>query len=140
MLTVFVLFAVVAGIGVRSIGETMQKDRPAKAATLFAADIEQAFAMAARERLPVKIHFDSLKRIYHIEDRADTTFKVKVRDLSSGDREVGFIRFTPSTFYIMPSGIATSTLTATFGYVGTKSTTRHIVVVSRTGAVTVNGR
>jgi len=140
MLTVFVLFAVVAAIGVRAMGETLQHDKPAKAANTFAADIEAAFSLAGRQRLPVRIHLDSAKRIYHMEDRTDTTFKLKARDLSAGDREVSYMRFNPANFYIMPSGLATSTLTAQFSYVGAKGTVSHTVTVSRTGSVTVDGR
>jgi type II secretory pathway pseudopilin PulG len=140
MLMVFVMFGVVVAVGVRAMGETLQHDRPAKAANVFAADIETAFSLAARQRLPIKVHLDSAKRVYHIEDRTDTLMKFKVRDLSTGDREVGFMRFSPDTFFVMPNGIATSTLTARFGYVGVKGTVTHIVQVSRTGMVTVDGR
>lgn len=140
MLTVFVLFAVVCGIGVRTIGETLQHDRPSKAANVFVADIEAAFSMAARQRSPVRIHADSARRLYEIDDRVDTTVKYKVRLLSSGDREVGYIRFNPTDFYIMPSGLATSTLTAQFGFVGAKATITNTVTVSRTGLVKINGK
>jgi Tfp pilus assembly protein FimT len=140
MLTVFVLFAVVVGIGMRSIGDTLQHDRPAKAANVFAADIEAAYSMAARQRSPVHLHVDSVKRLYEFMDRADTTIKYKVRRLDTGDREVGFIRFTPTDWYVMPSGLATSALTAQFGYVGANGTIRNTVTVSRTGLVKINGR
>jgi type II secretory pathway pseudopilin PulG len=140
ILTVFVLFACVTAIGVRSIGETLQHDRPSKAANLFAADIEMAYSMAARQRAPVRLHFDSVKRLYEFDDRTDTTVKYKVRTLSSGDREVGFMKFTPTDFYIMPSGLATSTLSAKFGFVGASGTITYTVDVSRTGLVKINGK
>jgi hypothetical protein len=63
-----------------------------------------------------------------------------VRTLSSGDREVGFMKFTPTDFYIMPSGLATSTLSAKFGFVGAKATITYTVDVSRTGLVKINGK
>jgi hypothetical protein len=140
MLTVFVLFAVVVGIGMRSIGETLQHDRPAKAANAFAADIEAAYSMAARQRSPVQLHVDSVKRLYEFMDRTDTTVKYKVRKLDEGEREVGFIKFTPTDFYVMPSGLATTPLTAKFGYVGTTGTITYTVTVSRTGLVKINGK
>ena len=140
MLTVFVLFAAVVGIGMRSIGNTLQHDRPAKAANLFAADIEAAYSMAARQRSPVQLHVDSAKRLYEFMDRADTTIKYKVRQLDQGEREVGFIKFTPNDFYVMPSGLATSALEAKFGYVGASGTITYTVTVSRTGLVKINGK
>jgi Tfp pilus assembly protein FimT len=140
MLTVFVLFACGVGIGMRSIGETLQHDRPSKAANAFAADVEAAYSMAARQRSPVQLHVDSVRRLYEFMDRADTTIKYKVRRLDSGDREVGFIKFTPTDWYVMPSGLATSTLSAQFGFVGAKATIRNTVTVSRTGLVKINGK
>jgi hypothetical protein len=88
----------------------------------------------------VQLHVDSAKRLYEFMDRADTTIKYKVRTLSSGDREVGFISFSPTDWYVMPSGLATGTLTARFGFVGAQATIRNTVTVSRTGLVKINGK
>jgi Tfp pilus assembly protein FimT len=140
VISVFIIFAIVAAIGVRAMGETLQHDRPGKAAQLFAADVEAAFSAAARQRVPIRIHADSANRIYHIEDRTDTTLKFKSRDLSTGDRQVGFIQFSPTSVSVMPSGIASAPFTAKFGFVGAKGTVTYTVSVTRTGLVTVNGR
>ena len=47
MLTVFVVFGAVAMISMRAVGDTLRRDRVAKASAIVGTDIEQAFAIAA---------------------------------------------------------------------------------------------
>ncbi len=131
-------------MGMRSLGETLSRDRLGKAGNVFASDMELAFSTAARQRSPVRLHVDSAKRLYELDDALDTLMKFKVRDLSSGDRQVGFISTRDTTVYIMPSGFAsnfsgTSTKdTVVFGYVGATSTSRSTVIMTRSGLITFN--
>ncbi len=137
MLFVFVLFAIVVRMGVRAMGTTLARDRTAKAAHTFASDIELAFATAARQRAPVRIRVDSVKRSYALQDATDTTVKYRERSFATGDLQVTSIKFTPWSFNVMPSGLATSTLTAVFTY-GTGSTAyKKTVTMQRAGLVKI---
>jgi Tfp pilus assembly protein FimT len=139
---VFVLFGLVMMMGMRSLGETLSRDRLGKAGTVFAADMELAFSTAARQRSPVRLHIDSVKRRYELVDPGDTTVKYKVRDLSAGEREVSFISTRDTLVDIMPSGFARPFIgnpmvdTVKFGYKGVSSTALYTVVMSRSGFTT----
>ena len=139
---VFVLFGLVMMMGMRSLGETLSRDRLGKAGNVFAADMELAFSTAARQRSPVRLHIDSLKRRYELVDAGDTTVKYKVRDLSTGDREVGFISTRDTLVDVMPSGFARPFTgnpmvdTVKFGYRGVSSTSLYTVVMTRSGFTT----
>lgn len=144
ILFVFVLFGLVMMMGMRSLGETLNRDRLGKAGNVFASDMELAFSTAARQRSPVRFHVDSAKRLYELDDALDTLMKFKVRNLGSGDREVGFISTRDTTLYIMPSGFVASFSgtsikdTVVFGYVGVSSTSRSTVIMTRSGLITFN--
>ena len=53
LLIVFIVFGLVVMISIRSVGDTIRRERASKAASILGADIEQAFAIAARQRRPV---------------------------------------------------------------------------------------
>jgi Tfp pilus assembly protein FimT len=141
---VFVLFGLVMMMGMRSLGETLSRDRLGKAGNVFASDMELAFSTAARQRSPVRLHVDSAKRRYELVDATDTSMKFKVRDLSTGDREVGFIHTRDTLVDVMPSGFARPFKddlpfdTVTFGYVGVSKTSMSKVVMTRSGLITFN--
>src|SRR5262245_2730257 len=62
LLIVFVVFGLVVMISIRPVGDTLRRDRASKAANILGADIEQAFAIAARQRMPVAMILnDSLR-------------------------------------------------------------------------------
>lgn len=137
MLVVFVLFAGVVVIAVRSLGTTLGRDRLGKAANVFGADIELAFSTAARQRVPVVIRVDSLTRAYALMDATDTTVKFRNRSFASGDNEVGFLRFSPWKLQVMPSGLATSTFSAEFGVVSAGVTYKKTLTMTRSGLVKI---
>ena len=58
MLVVFVVFGAVMAISVPAVGDTLRRNRVAKIGAVLSADIEQAFAIAARQREPVRMVVD----------------------------------------------------------------------------------
>ena len=132
---VLVIAGIVMTFAIRSSGETLRRDRVAKVATIVGADLEQAFSIAARQRSPVRVRFDSVRRTFSISERADTTFKFKQRALSSGDLAVDFLSASPSSFDIMPTGLATSTLRLSLGVTTNDSTFRRTINMTRAGLV-----
>ena len=73
LLIVFVVFGLVVMISIRSVGDTIRRERTAKAANILGQDIEQAFAVAARQRMPVIIALNRANKTVSIVDRASTT-------------------------------------------------------------------
>ena len=111
MLVVFVVFGAVAMISVRAVGDTLRRDRVSKAGAIIGADIEQAFAIAARQRLPVRMLVDRVNRKFTIVDRNTPTLIYKTRSFSSSSEfALDSLVSNRDTVDIMPNGIATDSL------------------------------
>ena len=140
MLVVFVVFGATAMIAIRSVGDTLKRNRVAKTAAVLSADLEQAFAIAARQRTPVRLLMSSSRLTFSIADRADTTFKYRSRALSSGDFSVDTFQSSLSALDVMPNGLATDTLKLTLGVVSGSNTYTRTIRVTRGGLVRVNNQ
>ena len=111
LLVVFVVFAAVAAISLRSVGDTIRRDRVAKVGAIVGSDIEQAFSIAARQRLPVRMLVDRPNKTFTIVDRNTPTLIYKTRSFArSGDYSVDSLWSNRDTIDIMPNGLATDTL------------------------------
>lgn len=115
MLIVFVVFAAVVTISIRSVGDTLRRDRVSKVAAILSTDVEQAFALAARQRVPIRIKIVPTLRRFTIEDRADSTVRYRIRSFATGDLSLDFIATNDTILDIMPSGLSTDTLNLTLG-------------------------
>ena len=112
---VFVLVGIVMAIAIRSVGDTIRRDRVNKAVAIVSADLEQAFAIAARQRTPVRLLFDSTKMTFAVAERADTTLKYRVRQFKNGDLQLDYFSVNRTTLDILPSGLSADTLSLRMG-------------------------
>jgi prepilin-type N-terminal cleavage/methylation domain-containing protein len=141
MLIVFVVFASVMAISLPSINDTLRKNRVSKVSNILTADIEQAFAIAARQRLPVRMLVDRTNRKFTVVDRNTPTLVYKTRSFAGKDDfSLDSLWSNRDTIDIMPTGLATDTLRLTLGVVSGRLTHRRAVSVSRGGLVRVNGQ
>jgi prepilin-type N-terminal cleavage/methylation domain-containing protein len=138
LLVVLVLIGIVASIAIRSVGDTMRRDRVVKTTAILSTDLEQAFAIAGRQRAPMRLLIDSAKRTFSIASRADTTLKYRTRQFVTGDMAVDYISSSRSTLDIMPSGLSTDTLKLRIGiYSKDGATYDRTVRMTRGGLVRV---
>jgi type II secretion system protein H len=138
LLVVLILIGIVAAIAIRSVGDTMQRDRVVKLTAILSTDLEQAFATAGRLRQPVRVLIDSSKRTISFANRSDTTLKYRTRQFVTGDLAIGFISASTSIFDIMPSGLSTDTLKLRVGIYSKNGTTyRKTIRMTRGGLVRV---
>ena len=112
ILVVFVVFAAVMTISVRSVGDTLRRDRVAKIGAILSSDIEQAFAIAARQREPVRMVVDRTNKRFSIQNRNVATPTIyKTRSFAlSGEYGLDSLWTNKDTIDIMPNGLATDTL------------------------------
>ena len=115
LLIVLALIGVVASIAIRSVGDTIRRDRVQKAAAIVSTDLEQAFAIAARQRTPVRLMFDSARKTFAIAARADTTFKYRTRQFATGDLALDYISVSNTGLIVLPSGLSADTLNLRIG-------------------------
>jgi hypothetical protein len=82
-----------------------------RSATLIAADLQNAFAVAARQREPVRIQADANTRSYVFVDRK-TGAILRIRTFYGDTSEYRLTRltFTPSTIDVFPSGVSSAAL------------------------------
>ena len=107
MLVVFVVFGAVMMMSVRSIGDTLRRNRVAKVAAIVGSDVEQAFAIAARQRQPVRMKFSRVNRTFSIVDRNTPTLVYKTRSFATGEWALDSIQSNHDNIDIMPNGLAT---------------------------------
>jgi hypothetical protein len=141
------VFGISAMIAVRSVGDTLRRDRVSKTAAVLSTDIEQGFAIAARLRVPVRIRiYDTLqpspgRRQFIIRQRTDTSYKYKVRELRTGDFSLDTLIKSKDSLDIMPNGLATDTLRLTLGVKSKAGSWYYKVIrVTRAGLVRVGNQ
>ena len=138
LLIVLVLVGIVSAISIRSVGDTMRRDRVQKAAAIISTDLEQAFALAGRQRAPMRLLFDSARRTFAVAERSDTTLKYRTRQLATGDLALDYISVNRTTLDVMPSGLSTDTLSLRLGIYSKNGTTYDRTIrMSRGGLVRI---
>jgi prepilin-type N-terminal cleavage/methylation domain-containing protein len=115
ILIVLVLIGIVAAISIHSVGDTIRRDRVQKAAAIISTDIEQAFALAGRQRTPMRLLFDSAHKTFAVVERADTTRKYRTRQFATGDLALDYFSVNRNDLDVMPSGLSTDTLSLRLG-------------------------
>jgi len=112
------LMAVVSIIGVLAmmVGPAMSRivrhQRANRAATVIAADLQNAFAVAARQRQPVRIQADAATRSYQFIDRkTNAVLRIRTFYGDTSEYRLTNLVFTPATIDVFPSGISSSAIT-----------------------------
>lgn len=123
LLIVLVLVGIVASIAIRSIGDTIRRDRVQKAAAIISTDLEQAFALAGRQRTPMRLLFDSARMTFAVAERADTTLKYRTRQFATGDLALDYLSVSRNTLDVLPSGLSADTLSLRLGIYSRNGTT-----------------
>ena len=112
------LIAVVSILGVMAtfagpaMSRIIRHQRVNRSATVIAADLQNAFAVAARQREPVRIQADAASRSYQFTDRA-TGAILRIRTFygDTSEYRLTSLRFTPTTLDVFPSGLSSAPLT-----------------------------
>ena len=138
LILVLTLVSLVASISIRSVGDTIQRDRVQKAAAIVSTDLEQAFALAGRQRAPMLVLIDSTTRKFQIVLASDTTLKYRTRDFATGDLGLNYISASRASLSVMPSGLSSDTLSLRLGiYSRNGSTYDRTIRMTRGGLVRI---
>jgi type II secretory pathway pseudopilin PulG len=111
-LTLTVL-AIMAAMMVPKIGRVMQATRVNRQTAIIAADLEQAFTLAARFRRPMRISCDCANATYTVADRTGGT--VRLNRMLGGDDDLGTLTLAfeapvAGIVDVFPSGVSTAAL------------------------------
>ena len=111
LLVVVVIMGALAAMVAPAISTIVRHQRVNWSATVIAADLQNAFAVAARQRQPVRIQADANTRSYQFVDRK-TGAVLRIRTFYGDTSEYRLTKlvFTPATIDVFPSGISSSAL------------------------------
>jgi len=109
LLIVVAIMGVVAGIAGPAMSRIIRHNRVNRAATVIAADLQNAFAIAARQREPVRISAHAATRSYQFIDR-NTGEVLRIRSFygDTSEYRLSSLVFTPATIEVFPSGVSSN--------------------------------
>jgi len=112
------LIAVVAILGIMAtvVGPAMSRivrhNRVNRATTIIASDLQNAFAVAARQRQPVRITADAPTRSYQFTDRkTGNVLRIRTFYGDTSEYRLDQLVFTPTTIDVFPNGVSSGKLT-----------------------------
>ena len=113
MLIVMIVMAVLVKIGVQKIERVIRHERVNRAAQVLVQDLQNGFAMAGRQRAPVRLTFTTSTKTYVFTDRATGTV-LQTRVMSTGaDYSLTSMSTTATSVDILPNGLGSTAFTVT---------------------------
>ncbi|MDP9204698.1 MAG: prepilin-type N-terminal cleavage/methylation domain-containing protein [Gemmatimonadota bacterium] len=116
--SVFELLIVVVILGILAtmVGPAMSRiarhNRVNRAATVIASDLQNAFAVAARQREPVRIQADASSRSYQFVDRkSGAVLRIRTFYGDTSEYRLTSLVFTPATIDVFPNGVSSAAVT-----------------------------
>jgi len=112
LILVVSIIGILAGIAGPRMSIIVRHNRANRAATVIAADLQNAFAVAARQRAPVRIQADAPTKSYQFVDRK-TGEVLRIRSFygDTSEYRLTSLVFTPATIDVFPSGISSTAVT-----------------------------
>ena len=116
--SLFEMLIVVAILGIMAtmVGPAMSRivrhNRVNRAATVIASDLQNAFAVAARQREPVRIQADAASRSYQFIDRkSGAVLRIRTFYGDTSEYRLTKLEFSPTTIDVFPSGVSSAKVT-----------------------------
>jgi prepilin-type N-terminal cleavage/methylation domain-containing protein len=111
MLIVMIVMGILVKISVQKIERVIRHERVNRAAQVLVQDLQNGFAMAGRQRAPVRLTFTPSTKTYVFTDRASGTV-LQTRVMSTGaDYSLTSMETTATTVDILPNGIGSTAFT-----------------------------
>ncbi|HEX6575099.1 MAG TPA: GspH/FimT family pseudopilin [Gemmatimonadaceae bacterium] len=113
MLIVMIIMGILVNIAVSRMATVIRHERVNRAAQVLVQDLQNGFAMAGRQRAPVRLTFTPSTKTYVFKDRASSTV-LQTRVMSEGaDYSLTSMSSTASVVDILPNGIGSTAFTVT---------------------------
>src|SRR2546423_8879876 len=109
LLVVVGIIGILAAMAGPAMSRIVRHQRANRAAMVIAADLQNAFAAAARQRGPVRIQADAASRSYQFIDRkSGNVLRIRTFYGDTSEYRLSSLVFTPTTIDVFPSGISSS--------------------------------
>jgi prepilin-type N-terminal cleavage/methylation domain-containing protein len=113
MLLVMIVMGLLVAISVPKMARIMRHERVNRAAQVVVADLQNGFAMAGRQRAPVRLTFTAATKTYVFSDRATgTVFQTRILD-SQSEYALTTLSASPASIDVLPNGIGSVSLSVT---------------------------
>lgn len=111
----FIIVVSIVGILATITGPAMSRivrhQRVNRSATVIASDLQNAFAVAARQRQPVRIQADAATRSYQFLDRkTGAVLRIRTFYGDTSEYRLTSLVFTPATIDVFPNGMSSALL------------------------------
>jgi prepilin-type N-terminal cleavage/methylation domain-containing protein len=137
IMTVLAIAGIMAAMSAGRISAYITSQRVLRAATAFQNDMETAFAIAARNRRPIRLAWNATSMQFQITDRTGTTV-FRRSNLKEGYNLLsGEVVVSASPVEVFPGGLASSALQVTITAVRGTNTYTKTVNMTRAGLVTI---
>lgn len=118
MLVVLIVVAILVVISIPKMARVMSHERVNRAAQVVVADLQNGFAMAGRQRAPVRLTFTSSTKTYVFTDRATGTV-LQTRTMNkASEYALSTMTAVPATVDVLPNGIGSTSFEVTIGQNG----------------------
>ena len=116
LLMVVCIMGILAAMTGPHISKIIRHNRVNRAAMVITADLQNAFASAARQRAPVRISADAATKSYQFVDRK-TGQVLKIRSFygDTSEYRLTTLVLTPSTIDVFPTGVSSSPVVVDLG-------------------------
>ncbi|MFL5482776.1 MAG: Tfp pilus assembly protein FimT/FimU [Gemmatimonadaceae bacterium] len=112
LLVVIVILGILAGMAGPAVSRIVRHQRVNRAAMVITADLQNAFAVAARQREPVRIQADANTRSYQFIDRkTGSVLRIRTFYGDTSEYRLSSLVFNPTTLDVFPSGISSAPIT-----------------------------
>ncbi|HEY1952829.1 MAG TPA: GspH/FimT family pseudopilin [Gemmatimonadaceae bacterium] len=109
LLVVVVILGILAGMVGPAMSRIVRHQRVNRAATVIASDLQNAFAVAARQREPVRIQADAASRSYQFVDRkTGAILRIRTFYGDTSEYRLSTLNFNPATIDVFPNGVSSS--------------------------------
>jgi Tfp pilus assembly protein FimT len=112
LIAVAVIIAIMAMVSGPAMSRIVRHSRANKAASIIASDLQNAFAVAARQRQPVRIVADEATKSYQFTDRkTGAVLRIRTFYGDTSEYRLTQLRFQPATVDVYPSGVSSAPIT-----------------------------
>jgi Tfp pilus assembly protein FimT len=133
MMVGLVIVGITGAITVGKIQQLMVQNRIQRAATVLRNDLEAAFAIAARNRRPIDITWNSTTQQMSLTGRSGTSYRRTNLTIGQFGLRSQDVVFSRSPVEVYPDGLANDTLTITIS----RGSNMKLIRMSRAGLVLV---
>jgi prepilin-type N-terminal cleavage/methylation domain-containing protein len=134
LVVAIVVIGILASISVGKMHDVIVQQRVYRASNIVQTNVEAAWALAARNRRPIRISWDASSSQMRITDRAGTTtFRKASLGADPYGLAAGTVTFSSSPIEVYPDGLASDTLLITLSITSPAVTKK--IWVSRAGLV-----